>query len=142
MKQVFEIVFTKTIREEEGGTYGVGVNMSLTSVPETYFTFLFGFDTDVTLKEKLLKRAHLEIDNVMEKGVNPADFAKITEFMQKNYTQNLRENKYWTSVINSRFLLGKDLHTTYEAALKSITPAKLNNFIKNVSNSISDISSS
>ena len=51
--------------------------------------------------------------------------------MQKNYVQNLRENRYWSSVISNRFLLGKDLHTTYEAALKSITPAKLQNFIKN-----------
>lgn len=130
MKQVFDMVFTKTIREEEGGTYGVGVNMNMNFTPEEFFTFLFGFDTDVTLKEKLLKRAHLEINNVIEKGVDPADFAKISEFMQKNYTQNLRENKYWLSVITNRFVLGKDLHTTYEAALKSITPAKLQAFIK------------
>jgi len=131
MKQVFDMVFTKTIREEEGGTYGVSVKMNLNFTPEEYyFTFLFGFDTDITLKEKLLKRAHLEINNVIEKGVNPADFAKITEYMQKNYTQNLRENNYWTSVITNRFVLGKDLHTTYDAALKSITLAKLQNFIK------------
>jgi len=104
------------------------MNMSFT--PEEFFVFMFGFDTDVTLKEKLLKRAHLEINNVIEKGVNPADFAKITEYMQKNYTQNLRENKYWSSVITNRFVFGKDLHTTYEAALKSITLAKLQNFIK------------
>ncbi len=69
MKQVFDIVFTKTIREEEGGTYGVGVNVSLSYYPEDYFTFVFGFDTDVALTEKLLKRAHLEINNVIEKGV-------------------------------------------------------------------------
>ncbi|MFA5848733.1 MAG: insulinase family protein [Bacteroidales bacterium] len=130
MKQAFDMVFTKTIREEEGGTYGVGVNMNMSFTPEEFFTFMFGFDTDVALTEKLLKRAHLEINNVLEKGVNPADFAKITEYMQKNYTQNLRENKYWSSVITNRFILGKDLHTTYEAALKSITPAKLLNFIK------------
>ena len=130
MKQVFDMVFTKTIREEEGGTYGVGVNMNMSFTPEEFFVFMFGFDTDVTLKEKLLKRAHLEINNVIEKGVNPADFAKITEYMQKNYTQNLRENKYWSSVITNRFVFGKDLHTTYEAALKSITLAKLQNFIK------------
>ncbi len=130
MKQVFDMVFTKTIREEEGGTYGVGVNMNMSFTPEEFFVFMFGFDTDVTLKEKLLKRAHLEINNVIEKGVNPADFAKITEYMQKNYTQNLRENKYWSSVITNRFVFGKDLHTTYEAALKSITLAKLQDFIK------------
>ena len=129
-KQVFDQVFTRTIREEEQGTYGVGVNMSVTNYPEESFTFLFGFDTDVALKERLLARAYKEITNVMENGVTEADFKKIVEFMSKEYTQNLRENGYWLNVITNRYLLGKDMHTTYEAALNSITPAKLNKFIK------------
>lgn len=131
-KQVFDIVFTRTIREEEQGTYGVGVNMSTTYYPEDAYTFMFGFDTDVALKERLLKRAYKEIDNVVEQGVNVDDFNKIMEYMSKNYTQNLRENSYWMSVINTRYLLGKDNHTTYEAALKSITPEKLHNYIKEI----------
>jgi len=130
MKQVFDIVFNKTIREEEQGTYGVGVSMSVSYYPEESFMFLFGFDTDVALKDKLLKRAYLEINNVIEKGIDPKDFAKITEYMQKNYTQNLRENSYWRNAINNKFVLNKDMHTTYEATLKSITPEKLQSFIK------------
>ena len=129
-KQVFDQVFTRTIREEEQGTYGVGVNMSLTTIPEDRFTFMFGFDTDVALKDRLLARAHKEISNVIQNGVSADDFNKIIEFMNKNYTQSLRENSYWLNTISNRYLSGKDLHTTYEAALKAMTPAKLNAFIK------------
>jgi zinc protease len=50
--------------------------------------------------------------------------------MTKNYTQNLRENNYWIGTISNRYLIGKDLHTTYETALKAVTPAKLQNFMK------------
>lgn len=131
-KQVFDIVFTRTIREEEQGTYGVGVNMNLSYYPDDSFSFLFGFDTDVALKERLLARAHKEIANVIEKGIEQTDFNKIMEFMSKNYTQNLRENGYWLNTISSRYLLGKDFHTTYESTLKSITPARLQAFIKSV----------
>ena len=129
-KQVFDMVFTRTIREEEGGTYGVGVSMNVSYYPEEYFSFLFGFDTDVALKERLLNRARLEINNVMSKGVSPEDFSKIIEYMQKSYTQNLRENGYWLGAINSRYLIGKDLHTEYDAILKSLTKEKLQKFIK------------
>lgn len=129
-KQVFDMVFTRTIREEEGGTYGVGVSMNVSYYPEEYFSFLFGFDTDVALKERLLNRARLEINNVMSKGVSPEDFSKIIEYMQKSYTQNLRENGYWLGAINSRYLTGKDLHTEYDAILKSLTKEKLQKFIK------------
>jgi len=131
MKQIFDQVFTRTIREEEGGTYGVGVNMGVNYYPEEYFMFLFAFDTDVALKDKLLTRAHKEIDNVMANGIDKADFAKVVEYMQKSYTQNLRENNYWLSMLTTRYLLGKDFHTTYEAALNSMTPEKINTFIKN-----------
>lgn len=129
-KQVFDIVFTKSLREEEGGTYGVGVKASIDYYPEDYFTFLFGFDTNEGQKERLLERAHQGISEVIEKGVDPADFSKIVEYMLKNYTQSQRENSYWSNVLRSRFLLGRDVHSTYEQTLKSITPEKLQKFIK------------
>ena len=130
--QVFDMVFTRTIREQEQGTYGVGVDMDMSYYPDDNFTFLFGFDTDVALKERLLKRAYTEIENVIATGISQEDFNKILEYMNKNYEQNLRENNYWLSVINTRFLIGKDMHTTYKATLDSITPEKLHNFVKNM----------
>ncbi len=129
-KQIFDQVFTRTIREDEGGTYGVGVSMSVTYYPEEFFVFLYGFDTDVAIKDRLIARAQKEIENVMKNGVEKTDFAKVIEYMQKNYTQNLRENNYWLSVLTNRYFLGKDMHSTFEATLKSMTPEKIDNFIK------------
>ncbi len=128
--QVFDLVFTKTIREEESGTYGVGVKASIEFYPEDYFTFLFGFDTNAEQKDKLLAIAHKEIKNVIENGVNPDDFNKIVEYMLKNHTQRLRENNYWAGVLQTRYLFGRDIYSEYEKNLKSITPQKLQNFIK------------
>jgi zinc protease len=128
-KQIFDMVFNRTIREEEQGTYGVGVNMSLSYYPDDSFSFLFGFDTDVALRDKLLARAYKEIGLVLEEGIKAEDFNKAVEYMTKNYTQNLRENSYWVGTIANRYLIGKDLHTTYEAALKAVTPAKLQSFM-------------
>jgi zinc protease len=129
-EQIIDMVFTRTIREEEEGTYGVGVEMDLGYYPEDNFSFLFGFDTDVSLRERLLARANKEIDNLLENGVQKEDFDKVIEYMNKNYTQNLKENGYWLSVINSRYLLGKDMHTTYKTALDSVTPEKIHEFMK------------
>lgn len=130
MSQVFDLVFTRTIREEEQGTYGVGVNVSVTYYPEENFIFLFGFDTDVALKDRLLARANKEIEKVINEGVDPKDFAKVTEFMVKNRAEKLRENSYWMNVISGKIIQNKDIHTTYDETLKSITPEKLHKFIK------------
>lgn len=129
MNQVFDMVFTRTIREEEQGTYGVGVSMNVVYYPEENFLFYFGFDTDVALKDKLLARAYKEIENVKTNGIDPKDFSKIVEYMNKNRAEKLRDNSYWQSVITNKFLLGRDITTTYDETLKSITPEKLHKFI-------------
>lgn len=130
MEQVFNMVFTRTIREEEQGTYGVGVMGNQIYFPDERYLFFFGFDTDVALKERLLNRAYKEIENVMQNGVKAEDFAKIIEYMTKSYAEKLRENGYWLSVISSKYLINKDMHSTYESTLKSVTIEKLNKFIK------------
>ncbi len=130
--QVFDLVFTRTIREEEQGTYGVSVKLNLSYYPEDSYSFSFNFDTDVALKERLLKRAYQEIDNVVKNGIDTEDFNKILEYMNKNYEQNLRNNSYWLSSLNTRFILGKDYHHPFKAALDSVTPGKVHNFIKEI----------
>ena len=129
MSQVFDIVFTKTLREELQGTYGVGVTMNLVYYPQESFLFFFGFDTDVALRDKLLDRAYLEIEKVRKDGINQEDFTKIVEFMSKNRAEKLRENSYWLGIINNKYSIDKDLTTNYEEILKSITPEKLRKFI-------------
>lgn len=130
--QILDLLFTRTIREEEQGTYGVGVQMSLSHYPQEEFALLFGFDTDVELKERLLNRAYLEIEKLVKEGVSESDFNKTIEYLNKNYTQNLRENSYWLSILSNRYLYGKELHSTYKSVLDSITPERLNSFIKSV----------
>lgn len=129
MSQVLDLVFTRTLREEEQGTYGVGVSVNIMYYPQESFLFYFGFDTDVALQEKLLARAYIEIEKVKKDGVDPKDFAKVIEFMTKNRAEKLRDNSYWMGVISSKIIQNKDFHSTYDDVLKSVTPEKLQKFI-------------
>ncbi|MFA5712563.1 MAG: insulinase family protein [Bacteroidales bacterium] len=130
--QILDLLFTRTIREDEQGTYGVGVQMSLDLYPKEEFILLFGFDTDVNLKERLLKRAYTEIDKLVAEGVLESDFNKVIEYLNKTYTQNLRENRYWLSFLSNRYLFGKEMHSSYKESLDSITTDKLNSFIREI----------
>ena len=51
---VMDIVYTEKIREDEGGTYGVGVQGNLSLRPKPSFMFLIGFDTNKEMYEKLM----------------------------------------------------------------------------------------
>ena len=54
IKHVLDIRYTKSIREEEGGTYGVGVWNTSTEYPYESFSLNIKFDCDPEKSEKLI----------------------------------------------------------------------------------------
>ena len=126
--QIMDIVYTETIREQEGGTYGVGTSASISDVNDEWM-FLFGFDTNVEKQAYLTERAKEELMNVVNNGVREADFNKVKEYMLKEYDNNQRENNYWIQVL-SNHALGNNIDTYYKAALESISMTSMNVFLK------------
>lgn len=128
LEQIMDIVYTETIREEEGGTYGVGTSASLAATNNEWM-FLFGFDTNVEQQDHLTDRAKAELMNVVKNGVREKDFNKVKEYMLKEYDNNQRENSYWKTMLRNH-ALGINSYVGYKQALESITASELNNFIR------------
>ncbi len=131
LKDVMDIVYTETIREEEGGTYGVGTSSNLSPTNDSWL-FLFGFDTNPQDKERLAKRAHAELQKVITEGVREKDFAKVKEYLLKRYAQNVNENGYWMSSIKNNEMGYGDIHSEYEEILNNLTIAELKKFTRKV----------
>ena len=129
LDQMMDIVYTETIREEEGGTYGVGTMADFSPVDNSWL-FLFGFDTNPQDEKRLTKRAHAELMKVVNEGPREKDFAKVKEYMLKKHAQNQRENSYWREIIHSNELGYGDNDTNYEETLNSITIDDMKAFSK------------
>lgn len=127
---IMDIVYTETIREQEGGTYGVGTSGSINDLDNEWM-FLFGFDTNVEKQEYLTNRAKEELMKVVNNGVREADFNKVKEYMTKEYDNNIRENSYWSNVLNE-YVFGNNIQAGYKEALDSITAEELNNFLRSI----------
>ncbi len=128
LDQILDIVYTDKVREEEGGTYGVAVNGTVTNYPKDKFRLLVGFDTNEAQKDKLLKIVHAQLDSISLKGPSEVNFNKVKEHMLKKQKENQIENSYWLSVLSQFYVEGVDFTTTYNAALDSLTPAKIKDF--------------
>ncbi len=128
--QIMDIVYTETIREQEGGTYGVGTSADINFMNNEWM-FLFGFDTNIEKQEYLKNRAKEELMKVVVNGVREKDFNKVKEYMLKQYDNNLRENSYWLGVLSNR-VFKNDNETGYKQALESITTGELNNFLRSL----------
>ena len=128
--QIMDIVYTETIREQEGGTYGVGTSADINHMNNEWM-FLFGFDTNVEKQEYLKNRAKEELMKVVTNGVREEDFNKVKEYMIKQYDNNQRENSYWMGVLSNR-VFNNNTEIGYRQALESISPKELNRFLRSL----------
>ena len=128
LSEVMDIVYTRSIREEEGGTYGVGTNSQIAYSTGEY-TFLFQFDTNIEQSKHLTERALKELTNVIKKGARAEDFQKVKEAALKQYQDNLRENSFWMNVLSYR-AIGADTYTGLGDILNNITLKEFNAFLK------------
>ena len=125
---ILEIIYTETLREEEGGTYspyaGAAFNPSMGE-----WNILYTFQTNAKQQDAMIKRANDEFTNLLNNGAPEAAFNKAKEAMIKQLDINERSNKYWDSNI-MLLARGIDNVTGERAAIEGITLQGLNDFMK------------
>ncbi len=110
-----------SIREEKGGTYGVGVGGSIDKYPVSTYQLSIEFDTNEALADELIAICDAEIRKIAENGPLAEDIAKSKEFLQKNYHNVLENNNGWISAISRYYDEGYNYKDEYLGILESVT---------------------
>lgn len=126
--QILDIVYTEKIREEEGGTYGVSTGGAISRYPEGQTVLQIMFDTDPEKKDHLNEIILKELEGIAINGPRESDFIKVKEYMNKNFNENLKENRYWTNILDQLYFYGEDMHTGYIDAVNAMTPKDVQEF--------------
>ena len=134
LSDIMDIVYTEKIREDEGGTYGVGVNGNLNNRPKESFMFLIGFNTNKDMYEKLMGIAKAELQNVANQGPRPEDLKKVKEFLIKKHAEDLESNRYWMNCIQTLDCDGYNPMANYNEIINGITSDDVANMAKAVLN--------
>ena len=132
LSDVMDIYYTRTIREEEGGTYGVGVMGQVTNKPKDAFLFLVAFDTNKEMHERLMNKVYEGLNDVAQNGPSQEDLTKVVENMYKKRAEQLEENSFWLSAIDTFEDDKINIVAEYDEIVKSITPQSLADFAKEV----------
>ena len=119
---VLDMIYTKTIREEEGGTYGVGTAMVGQREPEERVVIQVSFDTNPEQAPKLRELALKGLKELAENGPELEKFNMAIENFKKNIPETRISNSYWMSNISEYLDHGYDYDAEYEAAVNSVTP--------------------
>ena len=123
-----------SIREEKGGTYGVGVSGSIDKYPVETYQLSIGFDTNEALADELIEICDAEIRKIAENGPLAEDIAKSKEFLQKNYNNVLESNNGWISAISRYYDEGYNYKDEYLGILNSVTTDDVKAFAQKLLN--------
>ena len=113
--------YLESIREREGGSYGVGCAAWMNRHPVPYAQLIMQFDTDPEKQEKLMNIIHEEVMTIVENGPLAKDLNKEKESMLKDFQEDLEKNSYWKSVLSIYYKNGINYITDYKAAVENIT---------------------
>ena len=128
--QLLNILYTQTVREEAGGTYGVSCNGSISKYPEAEGVFQIYFDTDPQRRPQMVELINKGISDFIAQGPKTEDLNKVKEYMLKTFQQNQKENSYWMGIINTMLWEKVDMNTGYQNTVNSITVNDLKKFAK------------
>jgi len=120
---ILDIVFVEKVREDESGTYGVGVSLSSQKRPEESARALISFDCNPPRAEELKKIIYRELDSLMQKGPSQVNLDKTVKNLLKNREENKMHNSYWSSVLRSYYVYNIDINdpANFEKILESFT---------------------
>ncbi len=130
IKYILSLRYTETIREEEGGTYGVGVWTSTSKYPYEGFKVNMKFDCDPERAEHLKGIVFKEVEMLQKNGPKEVDVHKTIEYFIKTREEDLKENSFWLSALVSmdKYDLNTIEKANYEEIVKEMTVKKLQKF--------------
>ena len=130
LSQIMDMVYTETIREKEGASYGVGTAGQLNCYPKEEAIFQIVFDTDPAKREKMEQIVMSELQKVAQEGPRPEHLAKVKEFLLKKHLENMKENGYWVNQLLDYYFSNIDMNTNYEKQVNEMTVEDVKNFTK------------
>lgn len=122
--------YLESIREREGGSYGVGCGGGLTVFPVAKAYLIMQFDTDPEKQVKLMGIIHEEVNTIVENGPLAKDLNKEKESMLKDFQEDLEKNSYWDTVLYMYYMYGIDYIADYKAAVENITAESVQSTLK------------
>lgn len=130
LDQLMDMLYTETVREDEGGAYGVPVYGNVVRYPTEEAAMTISLTTAPEKREKMTEIIYKGIDEMVEKGPKEEDLKKVKEYMLRSHAERLKNNGYWMNQMMEYAIWGNDWVTPYEKTLNSITTADIQKVAK------------
>ena len=132
LEQAMTMTYTETVREDEGGAYGVPVSCGLQEYPETIALAQIQLPTAPEKREHMTEIVYKGIDDICTNGTKEDYIQKAKEYLLRSHEEKLKTNGYWLNQIVNLTRYNHNFVDGYEDTVNSIT----NDDIKAMANKI------
>lgn len=109
MIDVLRIKLREILREDKGGTYGVGVYASPQKFPDEEYSITITWGCAPDRVDELIDAAFQQIDSLKNNPVDQIYITKVKETQIRENEVNLKENNFWLSTLYKYFFYDLDL---------------------------------
>lgn len=93
----------EVIREEEGGTYGIGVWASPNRYPDEEYLVHITFGTDPARADELANRVLSVLEEIRSNGFEPSYAQRVRTTQSEEFEKDIRTNGYWMSTLQGLY---------------------------------------
>lgn len=129
---ILSMRYLESIREKEGGSYGVGVRGGMSNQPIDEATLVMQFDTDPQKQARLMEIIHAEVDEIVNNGPRADDLQKVKENMLKKHIEDVAENRWWQAAVTRFYQDRLNLVTDYKASVEALTSESVQATLKTI----------
>ena len=132
LEQLMTMYYTETVREDEGGAYGVPVQGGIKDYPEEIAQMIVQLPTAPEKRERMTQLVYEGIEKMCQDGPIADDLVKVKEYMHRKHAEDLKDNSYWMSTMVSKARYGLDFVADYDNNVDQITAKDIQDFAKQI----------
>jgi len=131
LSSILNLRYTESIREKEGGTYGVSVRANSSRKPKMEQSLNIQFSCDPEKAEHLKSLVYKELE-IIQKKVTQEELDKVILNIKKNTEHRTESNKFWMSALKTYYETGEDKQKPeyLETILNNTTPKDIQKHAK------------
>jgi zinc protease len=108
MLEALTIKLREVLREDKGGTYGVGVYGAPSLFPRQEYSVTISWTCSPKRVDELVQTALLQIDSLKIKPLDTLYIEKVSEIQRRSFEVNLKRNGFWLANLQAYYTNGEN----------------------------------
>jgi zinc protease len=124
---ILSIKCRESMREDQGGVYGVSITGSASKLPKPKYSITATWGCSPENIKKLSQTVLDEMGKIKKDGPTEIDLNKVKETLIRDRETRMKENSFWLSALQNHFLNGDKLLSLeeYKAFINSFSGADI-----------------